>query len=77
MEFIIVAIKDKLSGRFMQPIFVENEEMAKRWFKHILDTTEIFKDNKKDFELYKLGKFDDDLGVYGTGDNDLLAVGEE
>lgn len=77
MEFIIVAIKDKLSGRFMQPIFVENQEMAKRWFKHVLETTEIFKDNKKDFELYQLGSFNDDLGVYGTGDNELLTVGEE
>lgn len=76
MEFIIVCIKDRLSGRFMQPIFVENEETAKRWFKHVLDTTEIFKDNKGDFELYKLGTFDDTLGVYGTGDNELLADGQ-
>ena len=77
MKFITVAIKDKLSGRFMQPIFVENEEMARRWFKHVLDTTDIFKENKKDFELYKLGEFEDDLGLYGTGDNELLEKGEE
>ena len=73
---MIVAIKDKLSGRFMQPIYIENEELAKRWFKNVLENTEIFKDNKQDFELYKLGTFTDDLGVYGTGDNDLIAKGE-
>ena len=76
MEFIIVAIKDRLSGRFMQPIFVENEDTAKRWFKHVLDTTEIFKDNKGDFELYRLGRFDDTVGVYSNWDTEVLADGQ-
>ena len=77
MEFLVVAIKDKATERFMQPIFVETRQAAVRWFNHIITTTEMFKDNPQDFELWQLGTFDDKLGIYGTGDNDLITKGKE
>lgn len=63
MEFGIYAIKDRLTGRFMQPIFIETKEAAERWFKGVVQKTEIFKDNPQDYELYYLGLFDDTFGI--------------
>lgn len=61
-EFIIVSVKDKLTGECMQPVFVHNADEAKRLFKYQLETTPLWKDNPEQFELYDLGLFDTSSG---------------
>lgn len=63
MEFRIYAIYDAVTGRTMQPTFIENDKAAKRWFKHVIENTNIFKDNPGDYDLVWLGGFEDK----GTG----------
>lgn len=77
MEFLVVAIKDLVTGRFMQPIYAENEGSAKRWFSGVLHNTEMFKDNPEDFEVYQLGNFKDDFGMSGLPEPKKLFSGKE
>lgn len=61
-EFIIISVKDKLTGELMQPLFVHNHDEGKRLFKHQLESIEIWKENPEQFELYDLGLFDTNTG---------------
>lgn len=61
-EFIIISVKDKLTGEFMQPVHVHNTDEAKRLFKYQLESTPIWKQNPEQFELYDLGLFDTNSG---------------
>lgn len=58
MEFIIAAVKDKTMGELLQPIFVHNQEEAKRFFNYQLKENAIWRDNPDQFELYDLGLLD-------------------
>lgn len=62
MEFIIAAVKDKIMGEMLQPIFVHNQDEAKRFFQHQLKSNPIWKENPEQFELYDLGLFDSSTG---------------
>lgn len=64
-NFTIYAVKDELTGRFLQPIFMESDPEAIRWFKFVLNKTEMWKQNAAMYSLYKLGNFND---VEGLGD---------
>lgn len=67
MEFKMYAVKDELTGKFMQPMFIENtEESAKlaiRQFASNVNNIKLWKDNPNDFSLYLVGVFDDELGA--------------
>lgn len=77
MEFLVVAIKDLVTGRFLQPIYAENEGSAKRWFNQVLNNTDMFKDNPEDFEVYQLGTFKDDFGMSAMPEPKKLFTGKE
>lgn len=62
MEFLIMAVKDKVTGEFLQPIFVHNHEEAKRYFAWQLENTPTWKENAEQFELYDLGMLDTETG---------------
>ena len=64
-SFIVYAVKDELTGRFLQPIFMESDPEAIRWFKYVLNKTDMWKQNAAMYSLYKLGTFND---VAGLGD---------
>lgn len=59
----IYALKDNLANVFMAPQLFQNENVALRNFSEIINNTGIFKNNPADFELWKLGEFDDHDGV--------------
>lgn len=59
----IYALKDNLANVFMQPQLFQNENVALRNFSEIINSTGIFKNNPGDFELWKLGEFDDQKGI--------------
>lgn len=58
----IYAIRDIVAGTTMQPVFMQNESVAKRWFRHVMTNTEILSDNPEDYELLKIGYFEDGNG---------------
>lgn len=71
-EFIIVSVKDKTMGEFMNPMFVHNQEEAKRLFKYQLTSNPIWKDNAEQFEMYDLGLLDTQTGNIIGNDEEPL-----
>lgn len=61
-NFNVYAVKDELTGRFLQPVFIESDPEAIRWFTHVLNNTELWKENASNFSLYKIGTFNDASG---------------
>lgn len=60
------AIKDNVSELFMTPVLFQNENVAKRWFKDVINNesqNETIFNNPQDFELWKLGIYDNETGV--------------
>lgn len=70
------SIFDKLADQFGDLMFCSSDEVAKREFVNIVRKYHI---NKDDLELYRLGKFDDEKGVF-IGDNNgrcLVVAGKD
>lgn len=63
MRHMMFALKDNLAGVYMQPQLFQNENVALRNFSMIINETPVFKENPADFELWKVGEFDDQEGT--------------
>lgn len=57
------SVKDELTGKFLQPIYHENDECALRWFKYVVNNTDMWKYNASMYSLYKIGTFNDVEGL--------------
>lgn len=70
MIFNMYAVKDAMTGKFLNPMFVEKNEIADkdatRAFKSNLNNIKLWKDNPNDFDLYRVGSFDDEAGAAAT-----------
>lgn len=70
MNFNMYSVKDEMTGKFMNPMFVEQEEgadnLAIRQFKSNLNNIPLWKDNPNDFSLYLVGMFSDEEGAMVT-----------
>ena len=62
MTFTIYAVKDEMTGRFMEPQYYRSEEEAIRNFTYQVNNIHIWKDNPADWSLYELGEFSEDEG---------------
>ena len=60
--FIIVAVKDELTGVFLQPNFGTNTEEMIRLFRYQIRNTPLWKSNASDFSLYKLATYNQETG---------------
>lgn len=59
------AIRDNLSELYMTPVLFQNENVALRWFTGVVNSkeqNEVIYNNPQDFELWKLGIFDNFSG---------------
>lgn len=67
MNFKMYAVKDEMTGKFMNPIFMEDNEvadnLATRHFGSQLNNIQLWKDNPNDYSLYLVGQFDDEEGA--------------
>lgn len=67
MIYVMYSVKDELTQKFMNPMFVENEEysesMAIRQFKSNMNNIKLWKDNPNDYSLYRVGIFNDETGA--------------
>lgn len=70
MLYNMYSVKDELNGKFMNPMFVENNDsadsMATRQFKSNVNDISLWRNNPNDFSLYLVGMFDDEEGVIVT-----------
>lgn len=69
-RFKMYSVKDELTQKYMNPLFVEETEMAdqlaERQFKSQLNNIQLWKDNPNDYSLYCVGIFDDEAGAEAT-----------
>ena len=67
MTYLMYSVKDELTGKFMNPMFREEEEhaeiIAKRQFASNVNNIQLWKDNPNDYGLYLVGRFDDETGA--------------
>lgn len=75
IDFIVYAVKDELTGKFLQPIFMDNDEVALRWFKYVVNNTDMWKYNAAMYSLYKIGTFNDVEGLADYNVNEMVAGG--
>lgn len=71
------AIRDNLANAFMTPVLFDNENMALRWFTGVVNSkeqNEVIYNNPGDFELWKIGAYDNVTGNL-VGNLDKLATG--
>lgn len=71
------AIRDNLANSFLTPVLFDNENVAIRWFTDVVnskDVNEVIYHNPGDFELWKLGVFDNISGNIAAN-LDKLATG--
>lgn len=63
MKIGIYSVRDNKADAFMQPLFVNAEGLARRSFgEAVNDPKSVFGKYPGDFDLYKLGAFDDEKG---------------
>lgn len=55
----VYAVKDELTGKYLQPVYHDNDEVATRWFKYVLNNTDMWKYNAAMYSLYFLAEFND------------------
>lgn len=77
MKFNMYAVKDEMTGKYMQPMFIEQDDsadnLATRQFKSNLNNIALWKDNPNDFSLYLVGVFDDEAGAEATPLNKIVS----
>ena len=63
MKLNVYSIFDKVATAYLQPFYMNNDEMAIRAVKPMLfDEEHMFAQNPQDYCLYCLGSFDDSNG---------------
>lgn len=76
MEYLMYSVKDELTGKFMNPMFIEKDDFAEqqaiRQFRSNLNNIKLWKDNPNDFSLYLVGLFDDESGAAATAINKII-----
>lgn len=71
------AIKDNLAEAYMTPVLFDNDNLAIRWFTGVVNSkeqNEIIYNNPEDFELWKLGEFDNQSGTIYPGVQKLVTA---
>lgn len=71
----VYAVKDELTGKYLQPVYHENDEVATRWFKYVINNTDMWKYNAGMYSLYYMADFNDTKGYTGTMIPELICGG--
>lgn len=73
----VVSVQDRASGVFMRPFFVPHRNIAIRDFTDEVnrkaDDNQLSK-HPDDFDLYLLGQFDDNTGVFTSENGPVVLV---
>lgn len=64
MKLTIYSVYDNVAKLFSQPIYMMNEDVAKRVMNNCVNSEgHNYNLNPSDYELYKIGEFDDQEGT--------------
>ena len=75
MNLEIYAVFDKAAKAYMTPFFTHNEGLAMRSFSDAVNNPDSpFFRHPNDFTLYKMGAFDDNLGLFEIDDPEKIAT---
>lgn len=79
MKLYVFAIRDRSLDGFMVPQFMASPGVAVRAFADILNGKEEspIRSHPDDFDLYQLGEFDPETGLFSTGVPKQLALGRD
>lgn len=80
MKTLIVAVRDRVSVAFMQPNFVGSKGSAIRAFADAVnsgDPKSMIATHPADFDLYELGYYDDETGLFNCGVPVQIAIGKD
>lgn len=80
MKQVVMAMFDKAAGFYGQPFFVSARNLGVRAFRDAVNgkTDDQICKHSSDFELYQLGTFDSESGVFSQGDfPELVARGSD
>lgn len=70
MKFNMYSVKDEMTQKFMNPMFIEADDaadnLAIRQFKSNVNSIQLWKDNPNDYSLYHVGIFNDEAGAAAT-----------
>lgn len=80
MKRLIYCVRDRAAEVFGTPFLVTGEGAAIRDFKNAVNSpskeSPIY-NNPEDFELYSLGSFNDNNGMYETGTPRMVCTGKD
>ena len=81
MKMIVVSIKDRAADAFARPAFVPSVGVALRSFQDEInrasEDNQMFQ-HSDDFDLYELGEFDDNSGLFDLFESPkLLTLGKQ
>lgn len=77
---IVVAVRDRASDTFGNPFYVVSRGQAIRSFSDEVNRSasdNMLFQHPEDFDLYVLGSFDDDTGMFDTGVPEMIAIGKD
>lgn len=60
---LVFSVKDEASGLYLGPILHRNKAVALRWWTDICTKENMIKSHPNDYNLYYLGKFDEEIGL--------------
>lgn len=64
MIYSVYSIRDNVADGFLTPMIDQNDNVAIRNFEHAcMNNNSLFFTHSKDYDLYKIGEFDSDIGV--------------
>lgn len=77
---LVFAVRDRAADTFGRPFFDVATGRAIRGFtdeaNRAAEDNQLYK-HPEDFDLYSLGSFDDDTGLFDTGVPKMIAVGKD
>lgn len=81
MKYYVVCVRDRAADVFGAPNFVVSIGGAIRSFSDEInregDANNMFNKHPDDFDLYKLGLFDDQTATFECGSPEQIAVGKD
>lgn len=80
MKMVLVAVRDRASDCFAQPMFVQSVGIAHRSFADEINReaqdNQLYK-HPEDFDLYHMGFYDDNTGKFEQEEVRMIAVGKD
>lgn len=80
MEYFVLSVYDRCAGAYGRPVFALSRGAAIRSFQDEVnrsDDDNVMFRHVKDYDLFDLGTFDDQTGLFSKSSPVLLAVGAQ